>query len=154
MSTISKYFVTIFGIGFIPFAPGTLGSIFAIIIWYLSIITLNIYFFYFIFFLVTVLSFKLIETYLVNKKKDDPPEVIIDEFIGQSVPLIFLFQFNIYEVLLAFCTFRFFDIFKIYPVNKAEKIKGATGVIIDDIVAGIYSLVLVMIYKIILSFNA
>ena len=102
----------------------------------------------------TVLSFKLIETYLVNKKKDDPPEVIIDEFIGQSVPLIFLFQFNIYEVLLAFCTFRFFDIFKIYPVNKAEKIKGATGVIIDDIVAGIYSLVLVMIYKIILSFNA
>ena len=154
MNTISKYFVTIFGIGFIPFAPGTLGSIFAIIIWYLSIITLNIYFFYFIFFLVTVLSFKLIETYLVNKKKDDPPEVIIDEFIGQSVPLIFLFQFNIYEVLLAFCTFRFFDIFKIYPVNKAEKIKGATGVIIDDIVAGIYSLALVMIYKIILSFNA
>ncbi len=154
MSTTSKYFVTIFGIGFIPFAPGTLGSIFAIIIWYLSIITLNIYFFYFILFLVTVLSFKLIETYMVNTKKGDPSEVIIDEFIGQSVPLVFLFQFNIYEVLLAFCTFRFFDIFKIYPVNKAEKIKGATGVIIDDIVAGIYSLVLVMIYKIVLSFNA
>lgn len=154
MSIISKYFVTIFGIGFIPFAPGTLGSIFAIIIWYLSIITLNIYFFYLIFFLVITFSFKLIKTYLINRNKDDPSEVIIDEFIGQSVPLIFLFQFNIYEVLLAFCAFRFFDIFKVYPVNKVEKIEGATGVIMDDFVAGIYSLVLVMLYKITLSFNA
>ena len=85
---------------------------------------------------------------------EDPSEVIIDEFIGQSLPLIFLLQFNIYEILLAFCTFRFFDIFKIYPVNKAENINGATGVIMDDVVAGIYSLMSIMIYKIILSLNA
>ena len=88
-----------------------------------------------------------------NEKKEDPSEVVIDEFIGQSLPLIFIVQFNIYEVLLAFCAFRIFDIFKIYPVNKAENLKGANGVILDDIVAGIYSLILVMIYKIIFSFN-
>ena len=63
-------------------------------------------------------------------------------------------HFNIFEVLLAFCAFRFFDIYKIYPVNKAEDMEGSKGVILDDIVAGIYSLVILMALKIILSLNA
>ena len=154
MNHLAKYFVTIFGIGFIPFAPGTFGSVFAILVWYFSITLLNIYFFYLILILVFLCSFKFINIYVNYKKKEDPSEVIIDEFIGQSLPLIFLLQFNIYELLLAFCTFRFFDIFKIYPVNKAENIKGAAGVVMDDVVAGIYSLAIIMIYKIILSLNA
>ena len=104
--------------------------------------------------MVFIISFKFIEIYLNIEKKEDPSEIIIDEFIGQSVPLLFLIQYNIYEVLLAFCTFRFFDIFKVYPINKAENLKGATGVIMDDIIAGIYSLIIIMIYKITLSTNA
>ncbi len=154
MKTLAKYFVSIIGIGFIPFAPGTFGSIFAIVIWYLSITKLSIYYFYLILILVFVFSFKLVDVYINFERKEDPKEVVIDEFIGQSLPLIFLFSFNIYEVLLAFCTFRFFDIFKIYPINKAENINGSTGVIMDDIVAGVYSLIIVMIYKIILFLNA
>jgi phosphatidylglycerophosphatase A len=154
MSQISKYFVTIFGLGFIPIAPGTLGSIFAILVWYFSITILNIYFFYFLFILVFLSSFKLVQIYLDFKKKDDPSEVIIDEFIGQSLPLIFLFQYNAYDLLMAFCIFRFFDIFKIYPINKVENINGATGVIMDDFVAGIYTLIIVMTFKIILYINA
>ena len=154
MNQISKYFVTIFGLGFIPIAPGTLGSIFAILVWYFSITVLNIYFFYFLFILVFLCSFKLVQIYLDFKKKDDPPEVIIDEFIGQSLPLIFLFQYNTYDLLMAFCIFRFFDIFKIYPINKAENLNGATGVIMDDFVAGIYTLVILMTFKIILYLNA
>ncbi len=151
MNTVIKYFVSLFGIGFIPVAPGTLGSIFAIIVWYLSITLLNIYFFYLVFILVFFISFKSVEIYLNNESKDDPPEVIIDEFIGQSVPLIFLIDYNLYEVLLAFCAFRLFDITKLYPINRAEKISGAKGVIVDDIIAGIYSLIIVMFYRIILS---
>ena len=154
MKTLAKYFVSIIGIGFIPFAPGTFGSIFAIVIWYLSITKLSIYYFYLILILVFLFSFKLVDVYINFERKEDPKEVVIDEFIGQSLPLIFLFSFNIYEVLLAFCTFRFFDIFKIYPINKAENINGSTGVIMDDIVAGVYSLIIVMIYKIILFLNA
>ncbi len=153
MNKLIKYYVSLFGIGFIPLAPGTLGSLFAVLIWYISISFFNIYIFYFIFTLVFLSSFKLVQIYLNLEKKDDPSEVIIDEFIGQSLPLIFLYQFNIYEVLLVFCTFRFFDIFKLFPVNKAESIKGATGVIMDDIVAGVYSLIILMIYKIILFLN-
>ena len=151
MKYFSKYFISIFGIGLIPFAPGTLGSIFAILTWYGSITFLNIYFFYLIVILVFLASFKIVNIYLNFEKKDDPSEVVIDEFIGQSIPLIFLFNFDIYEVLLAFCVFRFFDIFKIYPVNKAENIRGAAGVIMDDVIAGIYSLIIVMIYKIFFS---
>ena len=153
MNRIAKYFVTIFGIGFISIAPGTIGSVFAILIWYFSITLLNIYYFYFILIIVFSCSFKLVKVYLNLEKKEDPSEVIIDEFIGQSLPLIFITQYNIYELLLAFCAFRFFDIFKIYPVNKAENIKGAAGVIMDDIVAGIYAIAIIMAYKIILSFN-
>tara|TARA_Y100000992_G_C21202491_1_gene461200 strand:+ start:283 stop:741 length:459 start_codon:yes stop_codon:yes gene_type:complete len=152
MSTVVKYFVTLFGIGFFPTAPGTLGSIFTIFVWYLSITLLNIYFFYLVFILVFFSAFKSVEIYLNNECKDDPSEVIIDEFIGQSIPLLFLIDYNLYEVLLAFCAFRFFDITKIYPINKAEKLSGAKGVIIDDIIAGIYSLIIIMFYKIVLSF--
>ena len=152
MSTVVKYFVTLFGIGFFPTAPGTLGSIFAIFVWYLSITLLNISFFYLVFVLVFFIAFKSVEIYLNNVCKDDPSEVIIDEFIGQSIPLLFLINFNLYEVLLAFCAFRFFDITKIYPINKAEKLSGAKGVILDDIIAGIYSLIIIMFYKIVLFF--
>ena len=154
MNIIVKYYVSLFGIGFIPLAPGTLGSIFAIIVWYLSLTIMNIYFFYLIFFLIFMSSFRVVQIYLNEERKEDPSEVIIDEFLGQSLPLMFLLKYNIYEVLLAFCAFRFFDIYKIYPINKAERLKGSIGVIVDDIVAGIYSLIIVMVYKIILSSHA
>ena len=154
MIFLIKTFVTVFGIGYIRIAPGTFGSLFAILVWYISINYLNIYFFYIIIIIVFICSFKAINIYLRSENKDDPSEVVVDEFIGQSLPLIFLLQFNVYEVLLAFSSFRLFDIFKIYPVNKVENIKGANGVIMDDVVAGIYSLIIIMIYKIILFLNA
>ena len=154
MIFLIKAFVSVFGIGYIRIAPGTFGSLFAILVWYISINYLNIYFFYMIILIVFIFSFEAINIYLRNENKDDPSEVVVDEFIGQSLPLIFLLQFNVYEVLLAFSSFRLFDIFKIYPVNKVENIKGANGVIMDDVVAGIYSLIIIMIYKIILFLNA
>ena len=154
MILLIKAFVTVFGIGYIRIAPGTFGSLFAILVWYTSIKFINIYLFYVIIIIAFIFSFKAINIYLRNENKDDPSEVVVDEFIGQSLPLIFLLQFNVYEVLLAFSSFRLFDIFKIYPVNKVENIKGANGVIMDDVVAGIYSLIIIMIYKIILFLNA
>ena len=54
------------------------------------------------------------------------------------------------NLLIAFVTFRFFDIYKIYPINKMEDLKGSYGVILDDIVAGIYSLIILMLYKILI----
>ena len=150
MKNFTKYFATLFGIGFIPLAPGTFGSLFAILIWYVFIDLLSIFYFIALFLFVLSVSFYLTDIYLDNYKKKDPSEVIIDEFLGQSIPLLFIVNYNIYEVLIAFVTFRFFDIYKIYPINKMEDLKGSYGVILDDIVAGIYSLIILMLYKILI----
>ena len=147
MKSFSKYFVSIFGIGFIPYASGTLGSLFTIIIWYI-LLNYNIYAFYILFIIIFITSFKITDVYLNKNSELDPPEVVIDEFIGQSIPLLFIFEFDIYEILLAFSAFRFFDIYKIYPINKAEKMSGSYGIIMDDVIAGIYTLIVIMLYKI------
>ena len=150
MKNFTKYFATLFGIGFIPLAPGTFGSLFAILIWYIFIDLFSIFYFIALFLFVLSVSFYLTDIYLDNYKKKDPSEVIVDEFLGQSIPLLFIVNFNIYEVLIAFVTFRFFDIYKIYPINIIEDLKGSYGVILDDIVAGIYSLIILMLYKILI----
>ena len=150
MKNFSKYFATLFGLGFIYFAPGTFGSLFAILAWYVFIDLFSIFYFTVLFLFVLSISFYFTDIYLDNYKKKDPSEVIVDEFLGQSIPLLFIVNFNIYEVLIAFVTFRFFDIYKIYPINKIEDLKGAYGVILDDIVAGIYSLIILMLYKILI----
>ena len=150
MNNFSKYFATLFGIGFISLAPGTFGSLFSILIWYVFIDLFSIFYFIALFLFVLSVSFYFTNIYLNNYRKKDPSEVIVDEFLGQSIPLLFIVNFNIYEVLIAFVTFRFFDIYKIYPINKIEDLKGSYGVILDDIVAGIYSLIILMLYKILI----
>ncbi len=150
MKNFTKYFVSLFGIGFISIAPGTFGSLFAIFFWYFLNDLFSIFYFIIFFLCVLSVSFYFTDIYLDNYKKKDPSEVIIDEFLGQSIPLLFIVNFNIYEVLIAFVTFRFFDIYKIYPINKIEDLKGSYGVILDDIVAGIYSLIILMVYKILI----
>ena len=148
MKKFTKYFATLFGIGFISIAPGTLGSLFAIFIWYIFIDLFSIFYFVVLFLFVLSVSFYFTNIYLNNYKNSDPPEVIVDEFLGQSIPLLFIVNFNVYEVLIVFVSFRFFDIYKIYPINKIEGLKGSYGVIMDDIVAGVYSLIILMLYKI------
>ena len=147
MKSFSKYFVSIFGIGFIPYASGTFGSLFTIVIWYI-LFNYNIYAFYILFIIIFIISFKITDVYLNKNSELDPPEVVIDEFIGQSIPLLFIFEFDIYEILLAFSAFRFFDIYKIYPINRAEKMRGSYGIIMDDVIAGIYTVIVIMLYKI------
>tara|TARA_B100000902_G_C27295811_1_gene909853 strand:+ start:174 stop:632 length:459 start_codon:yes stop_codon:yes gene_type:complete len=150
MKVFTKYFVTLFGIGFISFAPGTFGSLFAIFFWYVFVDLFSMFYFIVLFVFVLSVSFYFTDIYLKNYKKKDPSEVIVDEFLGQSIPLLFIVNFNIYEVLIAFVSFRFFDIYKIYPINKIEDLKGSYGIILDDIVAGIYSLIILMLYKILI----
>ena len=150
MRNFAKYFATLFGIGFISIAPGTFGSLFAIFIWYIFIDLFSIFYFILLFLCILSFSFYFTDIYLSNYKIKDPSEVIVDEFLGQSIPLFFIVNFNIYEVLIAFVTFRFFDIYKIYPINKIEDLKGSYGVILDDIIAGIYSLIILMLYKILI----
>ena len=150
MIVFSKYFSTLFGIGYVPVASGTFGSMFAIFIWLIFVEFLSIYYFIILFLFILSVSFYITDIYLKKFNKKDPSEVIIDEFIGQSIPLLFIVNFNAYEVLIAFVTFRFFDIFKIYPINKAEELRDSYGVILDDIIAGIYTLIVIMFYSLLI----
>ena len=149
MFFISKAITTLFGAGYIKYAPGTIGSILTVLIWFLIYIAFGQIYFLGLFIILTVSSYYLINKYLCVYNKKDPQEIIIDEFIGISIPLLFVSSYQSYfEILLVFVSFRIFDIFKIYPVNKAEMLDGPIGIILDDVIAGIYTLIILLIFQI------
>ena len=83
-------------------------------------------------------------------KVSDPKEIVIDEFIGQSLVLVFL-PLTYQNYILGFILFRFFDIYKPMPINYFEKkYQNAFGVIFDDIIAGGYALLAIYIINIII----
>ena len=142
----NKNLFTLFGIGKLP-ASGTFGSFFTLLIYFilqkyfnnLTIIILLIF--------VTLYSLIFLNKTIKNFKQKDPKEIVIDEYIGQMIPLSICGN-NIYLILVAFISFRFFDIAKIYPANIFDKkIEGPLGIIGDDIIAGIYSLTIIFIIK-------
>ena len=147
MYLIANIFVTFFYLGKSPIAPGTMGSIAAIGIWW-ALISSNNQFLLVFFITFLLFSYLFTNIYLKKENKDDPSEVICDEIVGQLIPLFIISNNNdIYLILIAFISFRIFDIYKIYPANLAERMHGAIGVILDDIIAGIYSLFVVFIFK-------
>ena len=152
MLFLSKTITTLFGAGYVKYAPGTIGSILAVLIWLLIYTTFGQIYFLGLFVILTLSSYYLIKKYLSVFNKKDPQEIIIDEFVGISIPLLFVSSSQSYfEILLVFVSFRIFDIFKIYPVNKAEMLDGPIGIILDDVIAGIYTLIILLIFQIIIK---
>ncbi len=159
---INTLFVTMFGLGRIPIIPGTFGSLATVILLYiffhiLDLPTIIIFGFLIIIFL---FSFKAIAVHIKDNTNKDPREVVIDEFIGQSIP-IYTYEIShgtekssgeaIIFYGVCFILFRFFDITKPFPVNFFDrKFKNSLGVIMDDVIAGFYvvlSLICFMIFK-------
>jgi len=161
---LNNYFVTMFGIGYIKKIPGTISS-------FATVVFLFIYFHYFElsknYFLVTlslifIYSFIAVNLYIKDKANKDPKEVVIDEFIGQSVP-IYLYEishgtdktFNesIYIYFVIFVLFRLFDIKKPFPVSYFDKnFKNSFGVIMDDVISGLYVVLVLIISMVIKSY--
>tara|TARA_B110000967_G_C18317484_1_gene285921 strand:- start:102 stop:446 length:345 start_codon:yes stop_codon:yes gene_type:complete len=103
--------------------------------------------------LILIYSVYSIDNYANSFSETDAKEIVIDEFIGQSIPVLTIYSFleknNLDGFILytftSFILFRIFDIYKPYPINKIDKnIKNGFGVILDDIVAGIYSIVILL----------
>ena len=147
---INSLFVTMFGIGKISKIPGTLGSLFTVIALYIffQIFNLSSQIILFCLIIIFIISFFAIAAHIKNKENKDPNEIIVDELIGQSIP-IYLYEIShgteksIYEALIYYCVsfllFRFFDIVKPFPVNYFDKnFKNSFGVIMDDVCAGFY----------------
>ena len=157
-------FITLLGLGKIKIFPGTLGSLVTVIILYILFHVLNVSadFILLGLILIFVYSFPAIESYIKNNKNKDPGEIIIDELIGQSIPII---AYEIShgtkktpdEALIFYCIcfvlFRFFDILKPFPVSFFDKnYKNSFGVILDDICAGLYVVLSLICFMVLSSY--
>ena len=150
MINISKIFSTLFYIGLIKWIPGTFGTIGSIFIIMILHHFSNLTIFISIFIFLIIISFFSIGIYSKYIEKNDAKEIVIDEFLGVYLIFIFFDYFNsfnyIINIFLIFIIFRIFDIIKPFPANWVDKnIKNPVGVILDDIIAGIYTTILILL---------
>tara|TARA_Y100000739_G_scaffold106376_1_gene91429 strand:+ start:53 stop:520 length:468 start_codon:yes stop_codon:yes gene_type:complete len=146
MNKIISIFTTLFGIGYSPIAPGTIGSIFSIVFLYFLIKFVSYSFLVIIFLIILFTSLKLIEKYSNLLKSHDSSTIVIDEFLGIFLIILFYdylkFANDFIMFLIILILFRFFDILKIFPINWVDKnIKNSFGVVLDDLLAGVYSII-------------
>ena len=162
IKTLNTLFVTMCGLGKVPKIPGTFGSLATVIILYFSFHILNLSqnVILIVLIIIFILSFLSVAFHIKDNDNKDPKEIIIDELIGQSIP-IYLYEIShgtekspdeaIIFYSICFILFRFFDIVKPFPVSYFDKnYKNSFGVIMDDVCAGFYvvlSLICFMVLK-------
>lgn len=131
--------------GYSKYAPGTVGTLAAIPILLLTnwLSILGKFFIFLLLFILGIISSEYYESY---KEKKDPKEVVIDEIAAYYFILMFI-EPTILNILITFFLFRFFDITKIYPINAVERVGGGTGVMLDDMVAALYSIFVFFIIR-------
>ena len=160
---INFLFVTLFGIGRFKKIPGSFASLattlFLFFLFHILNIPPNIILILLI--IIFFISLYAVEIFIKDLKNKDPNEVVIDEFIGQSIPIC-LYEVahqepkQIDQVLtfyfVMFILFRVFDIAKPYPVSYYDKnFKNSFGVIMDDVCAGLYVVAVLVLYMVITS---
>ena len=164
IKTLNTLFVTMFGLGKAPKIPGTFGSLATMIILYILFHILNLSSNLILTGLIVIFiySFFAVASYIKDIQNKDPKEVIIDEFIGQSIP-IYLYEIShgteksaneaIIFYSICFILFRFFDIVKPFPVNYFDKnFKNSFGVIMDDVCAGFYVVLSLICFMVLSSY--
>ena len=150
------------GLGKVPKIPGTFGSLVTVIILYIffHVLNINSNVILIVLIIIFILSFLSVAFHIKDNDNKDPKEIIIDELIGQSIP-IYLYEIShgtekssdeaIIFYSICFILFRFFDIVKPFPVSYFDKnYKNSFGVIMDDVCAGFYvvlSLICFMVLK-------
>ena len=140
MNKIVLLFLSFFNVGSFKYAPGTIASILASVIWY-NIPDIFLTQFIFIVSFLT-LSSSLCFYYSIKIKKDDPSFIVVDEICGMSIAL-FMIPKSYILYFISFVIFRFFDIVKPLYINKIQKIDYGMGIMLDDVIAGLYTLVIV-----------
>jgi len=162
-NNINFLFVTLFGIGKIKKIPGSVASLVTTILLFFLIHVLHIPVNVLLFSIVIIffISLYAVNIFIKDLTNKDPKEVVIDELIGQSIPIC------LYEIahegqkdtdqvltsyFIIFVLFRIFDIVKPYPVSYYDKnFKNSFGVIMDDVCAGLYVVAVLVFYMVIFS---
>ena len=164
INTFNSLFVTMFGLGKIKIIPGTFGSLATIIILYLlfHIINISSDFIFLGLVVIFIYSFSAVSSYIKDNENKDPREIVIDELIGQAIP-IFAYEIShgaekspdeaLIFYFICFVLFRFFDIVKPFPVSFFDRnFKNSFGVIMDDVCAGLYVILSLICFMIISSY--
>ena len=144
------FFLTFFLIGKIKYAPGTLASLLTCFLFLLLINSFNFQVLFLITLIIFFYSFIAINNSFNEFKSEDPQEIVIDEVVGQMLPLLAIPIYEtlyplptIYYCVSAFLLFRLFDICKHFPVSYVDNnVQGSLGIMLDDIVASIYSIII------------
>ena len=160
LNKINFLFVTLFGIGKIKKVPGSFASLATTLFLFFLFHVLNISpsFVLFSVIIIFFISLYAVNIFIKNLTNKDPKEVVIDEFIGQSIPIcLYEIAHNIPKetdqllkfYFIMFILFRIFDITKPYPVSYYDKnFKNSFGVIMDDVCAGLYVVAILVLYMI------
>ncbi len=136
------------GVGFLPLAPGTWGSLVGVLIFllYASFVNLTTYStIVWIIFIVAVCAVGIWASAQAERifDEEDPQRVVVDEVAGQLISYSSVAVLDWKHLLVGFVLFRLFDIWKPYPINKLQDLHGGFGVMADDILAGIYSAMII-----------
>ena len=163
LKKINSLFVTMFGIGKLPKIPGSYASLATVILLYILFHIFSVPADTFLFFLVAIFIISLfaVNLFIKDLSNKDPKEVVIDEFIGQSIPICLYEIAHVEQTdparvltfyFIMFILFRIFDIAKPYPVSYYDKnFKNSFGVIMDDVCAGLYVVAILVFFMIITS---
>lgn len=140
-SKAARLIATWFGCGYSPVAPGTAGSLVALAIawplahyagwqplWFLAPVVI-----------LTLPVVWAADVTAIEQKQKDPQIVVVDEVLGQWLTLAGARQLNLESWIAAFVLFRLFDIWKPAPVRQLERLPGGTGIVADDLMAGVYA---------------
>ncbi len=144
---LGNWISTVLKIGYLPIAPGTWGSLAATVTWFIiieSISTITFTIVIVIIFILGVYTSSITEGYLTKK---DPSIIVIDEWVGQWIALLFLPK-SLMWGLVAFALFRLFDIWKPYPIKTLDKIPSGWGIMLDDVLAGVYTLLVLSVLRV------
>ena len=153
MKKFNLLFLTLFQIGKIKYAPGSFASLATCVVFLFLANYFSVIFLFVLLLLIFGYSIIAINNFYNTFDSKDPQEIVIDEFVGQMLPLLAI---PIYETLypaskifycvLAFLLFRFFDILKPFPISYIDKnTQGALGIMLDDVVAGIFTIIIMTI---------
>ena len=152
MKNFIKLLVSLFYIGYIKFAPGTWGSLVSLFIMHIlfNVLSLSLIILIIVFIFLFFLSNYLINYFSSITNSHDSKHIVIDELLGIFIIFLFydlIFVYNLITTyLLIFFIFRLFDIIKIYPANYFDKYwKNGYGVILDDIIAGLYTVLTLIV---------
>lgn len=150
--SINSTFVSVFGIGYIPFASGTFGSLAGLLIGYL-IYLINYNLLFLLIPILFIIGIKASDIYQSKTGEQDSSVIVIDEVVGQLIAMLTVLD-NFLLIFVSFLLFRFFDIFKPWPASFFDKkMKNGKGVMLDDVVAGIYTLLILIMIEMYLKYE-